>query len=125
MTALDLARRIVATDVDAISLSMANLAGNDPSRVIPAARTVLIAVITNTLVKAGMAVSMGAPELRKRMLPMCANLPLNRAITILGGDMTLGVLPGDTIPIQKAESGHVPAKRQSRPKRDRFPSRHA
>jgi uncharacterized membrane protein (DUF4010 family) len=58
------------TDVDAISLSMANLAGNDPASAIPAARTILIAVITNTLVKAGMAVSMGAPELRRRMLPL-------------------------------------------------------
>jgi uncharacterized membrane protein (DUF4010 family) len=58
------------TDVDAISLSMANLAGNDPASAIPAARTILIAVITNTLVKAGMAVSLGAPEMRKRMLPI-------------------------------------------------------
>lgn len=58
------------TDVDAISLSMANLAGTDPTMTIPAARTILIAVMTNTLVKAGMAVSMGAPELRKRILPL-------------------------------------------------------
>ena len=58
------------TDVDAISLSMANLAGADPASAGPAARTILIAVITNTLVKAGMAVSMGSPELRRRILPI-------------------------------------------------------
>ena len=57
------------TDVDAISLSMANLAKGDPQAMGAAARTILIAVLANTLVKGGMAVFMGAPEMRKRMLP--------------------------------------------------------
>lgn len=58
------------TDVDAISLSMANLAKSSPDALGVAARTVLIAVLANTLVKGGMAVFMGAPEMRRRMLPL-------------------------------------------------------
>ena len=57
------------TDVDAISLSMANLAKTNPDSLGAAARTILIAVLANTLVKGGMAVFMGAPEMRRRMLP--------------------------------------------------------
>jgi uncharacterized membrane protein (DUF4010 family) len=57
------------TDVDAISLSMANLARSNPENSIVAARTIVIAVFANTLVKAGMAVSMGAPALRRTIVP--------------------------------------------------------
>ena len=57
------------TDVDAISLSMADLANTTPGDIGPAARTVLIAVISNTLVKGGMAVSLGGVAMRKLMLP--------------------------------------------------------
>ncbi|MFC1575596.1 MgtC/SapB family protein [Gemmatimonadota bacterium] len=57
------------TDVDAISLSMANLANTSPADLGPAARTVLIAVMSNTLVKGGMAVFLGGAAMRKRMLP--------------------------------------------------------
>jgi uncharacterized membrane protein (DUF4010 family) len=57
------------TDVDAISLSMAEMAKSNPADAGPAARTILIAVLSNTLVKSGMAVSMGSPELRRKMLP--------------------------------------------------------
>ena len=53
------------TDVDAISLSMANLATSSPQSVKIAAYTIVIAVISNTLVKTGMAVFMGAPALRR------------------------------------------------------------
>ena len=53
------------TDVDAISLSMANLATASPQSVKIAASTIVIAVISNTLVKTGMAVFMGAPALRR------------------------------------------------------------
>ena len=56
------------TDVDAISLSMANLAKTDPESLMIAARTIVIAVVANTLVKAGMAVFMGAPALRRTVL---------------------------------------------------------
>ncbi len=56
------------TDVDAISLSMANLAKTDPESLLIAARTIVIAVVANTLVKAGMAVFMGAPALRRTVV---------------------------------------------------------
>ena len=53
------------TDVDAISLSMAQLASSDPTNADPAARTIVIAVATNTLFKAGMVVFLGAASLRR------------------------------------------------------------
>ena len=53
------------TDVDAISLSMANLAAMNPDSMKIAQRTIVIAVISNTLVKAGMAAFMGAPAMRR------------------------------------------------------------
>ena len=56
------------TDVDAISLSMANLATTNPESLIVAARTIVIAVVANTLVKAGMAAFMGTPALRRTVL---------------------------------------------------------
>jgi uncharacterized membrane protein (DUF4010 family) len=58
------------TDVDAIALSMARLAGGDAGSVGVAARTVVIAVLANTLAKGGMAVFLGAPALRRIMLPI-------------------------------------------------------
>ena len=57
------------TDVDAISLSMANLADQKSDLIGVAARTILIAAMSNTVVKTGMAASVGSPELRRRMLP--------------------------------------------------------
>lgn len=62
------------TDVDAIALSMANLSKSDPALTAAAARTVLIAVLSNTLVKTGMAVGAGSAELRRRFLPSAAAL---------------------------------------------------
>jgi uncharacterized membrane protein (DUF4010 family) len=56
------------TDVDAISLSMANLATADTESLKVAARTIIIAVLSNTLVKAGMGVFLGAPALRRTLL---------------------------------------------------------
>jgi uncharacterized membrane protein (DUF4010 family) len=56
------------TDVDAISLSMANLATADAGSLKVAARTIVIAVLSNTLVKAGMAVFLGTPALRRTLL---------------------------------------------------------
>jgi len=56
------------TDVDAISLSMANLATTNPESLLIAARTIVIAVVANTLVKSGMAAFMGAPALRRTVL---------------------------------------------------------
>jgi uncharacterized membrane protein (DUF4010 family) len=60
------------TDVDAITLSMANLARDDASLAAAASRTIVIAMLSNTLVKGGMAAFLGAPELRRAMLPAVA-----------------------------------------------------
>lgn len=57
------------TDVDAISLSMANLSASNPAGLGTAARTVVIAVMSNTLVKSAMIVLAAAPTLRRVMLP--------------------------------------------------------
>jgi len=56
------------TDVDAISLSMANLATTSPDSVKLAVFTIVIAVISNTLVKTGVAAFMGAPALRRAVV---------------------------------------------------------
>jgi uncharacterized membrane protein (DUF4010 family) len=62
------------TDVDAITLSMARLAEADPGSLAVAGRTILIAVLANTLTKGAMAAFLGAPALRKVMLPITALL---------------------------------------------------
>jgi uncharacterized membrane protein (DUF4010 family) len=64
------------TDVDAIALSMASLAQQDPASSSAAARTVVIAVISNTMVKCGMAIWLGAPSMRRTMIPITAALAL-------------------------------------------------
>jgi len=64
------------TDVDAIALSMANLARLDPASSSAAARTIVIAVISNTMVKCGMAIWIGAPSMRRTMIPITAALAL-------------------------------------------------
>jgi len=74
------------TDVDAISLSMANLANANPADLGPAARTVLIAVLSNTLVKGGMAVLLGGAAMRSRMLPF--------SLLLLGSGAVAAVLIG-------------------------------
>jgi len=65
------------SDVDAIALSMASLAQQDPSSSGAAARTVVIAVISNTMVKCGMAIWLGAPSMRRIMVPITAALALS------------------------------------------------
>ncbi|MEO8500702.1 MAG: MgtC/SapB family protein [Vicinamibacteria bacterium] len=62
------------TDVDAIALSMANLADGNADMTGVAARTILIAVMANTVTKTVMAASVGSRELRNRMLPFAALL---------------------------------------------------
>ena len=64
------------TDVDAIALSMANLAQQDPASSGAAARTIVIAVISNTMVKCGMAIWLGAPSMRRTMIPITIALAL-------------------------------------------------
>jgi len=58
------------TDVDAITLAMADLAKTDLSNVGTAARAIVIAVMANTLVKSGMTIGLGSPELRRISLPI-------------------------------------------------------
>ena len=57
-----------ATDVDAIALSMANRATTTPESIKIAAYTIVIAVISNTLVKVGMVAFMGAPAMRRTIV---------------------------------------------------------
>ena len=57
-----------ATDVDAIALSMANRATTTPDSIKISAYTLVIAVISNTLVVAGMAAFMGAPAMRRTIV---------------------------------------------------------
>ena len=68
------------TDVDAIALSMANLAREDPASSDAAARTIVIAVISNTMVKCGMAIWLGAPSMRRTMIPITGALALAGAL---------------------------------------------
>ncbi len=58
------------TDVDAITLAMADLAKTDASNVATAARAIVIAVMANTLTKSGMSIGLGSPELRRLTLPI-------------------------------------------------------
>ena len=58
------------TDVDAITLAMADLAKSDASSVAVSARAIVVAVMANTLVKCGMAIGLGSPELRRITLPI-------------------------------------------------------
>jgi uncharacterized membrane protein (DUF4010 family) len=57
------------TDVDAITLSMAELASRSPDSITAAARTVLIAITANTALKTGMVAFLGDPALRRAILP--------------------------------------------------------
>jgi len=58
------------TDVDAITLAMADLAKTDESSVGIAARAIVIAMMANTLVKSGMSIGLGSVELRRITLPI-------------------------------------------------------
>ena len=68
------------TDVDAIALSMATLAQQNPDSTVTAARTIVIAVISNTMVKCGMAMWLGAPSMRRTMIPITAALAVSGAV---------------------------------------------
>jgi uncharacterized membrane protein (DUF4010 family) len=57
-------------DVDAITLSMADLAGAEGGIAVPtAARAVILAVLSNTIVKGGIAMTVGPRALRLALLP--------------------------------------------------------
>jgi uncharacterized membrane protein (DUF4010 family) len=71
------------TDVDAITLAMANFALNDASHLQVAARAIVIAVMANTLTKSGMAIGLGSAELRRITLPIAALLLATGAASAL------------------------------------------
>jgi uncharacterized membrane protein (DUF4010 family) len=62
------------SDVDAISLSMATLAQSGQASLGTAALSILIAVISNTLVKCGISSGLGGPRLRRSALLLTAAL---------------------------------------------------
>lgn len=70
------------TDVDAIALSMANLAVQ-PDMMGVSAGTILIAILANTMTKTSMAASGGSPSLRNRILPLAAILLLAGAFAVV------------------------------------------
>jgi uncharacterized membrane protein (DUF4010 family) len=79
------------TDVDAISLSMANLAATSPESSSMAATTIVISVISNTIVKTGMAISIGAPALRRTLLLTTGLLLISAVVGImLAGRLATG-----------------------------------
>lgn len=71
------------TDVDAITLSMARL-GTDPGQQEVAVRAIVVAVATNTLVKAGIVAALGERALRIR-LGIATGLLIGGAIASLTG----------------------------------------
>ena len=68
------------TDVDAITLSMARLAGTDVSYAV-AARAVTLAALSNTVVKGGIALSLGSASLRRYILPVFGAVLVVGAVT--------------------------------------------
>jgi len=70
------------TDVDAITLSMANLAGEQPEKTSVAALAIAIAVVSNTLVKSALAASLGSPALRRSVAIVTAALLAAAALGI-------------------------------------------
>jgi uncharacterized membrane protein (DUF4010 family) len=70
------------TDVDAIALSMAQLAIGDAAMADPATRAIVIAVAANTLFKAGMVAFLAAPALRRVILGATALIMLAATLAI-------------------------------------------
>jgi uncharacterized membrane protein (DUF4010 family) len=72
------------TDVDAITLSMAELAGaQDGVSLSTGARAVVLAVISNTMVKGGIAVTTGSNTLRRALLPPFLLMLVTSAVVAL------------------------------------------
>jgi len=68
------------TDVDAITLAMADLAKVDLASLQLGARAVVIALLANTLTKGAMVLGLGSSELRRVMLPVTLGLLATGAI---------------------------------------------
>jgi len=60
------------TDVDAITLSMSRLAGEATISQVTAAQAIVLAAMSNTVVKAGIVATMGTNSLRRYVLPIFA-----------------------------------------------------
>ncbi|MBN1579266.1 MAG: MgtC/SapB family protein [Anaerolineae bacterium] len=72
------------TDVDAITLSMAELSSTGGLDLTTAARAIVLAAMSNTVVKGGIVLSSGAPALRKALLPgLIAMLVAGVGVTFL------------------------------------------
>ena len=56
-------------DVDAITLSMAELSASGDISLQTAARAIIIAIMSNTLVKGGIVFSSGSSSIRRALLP--------------------------------------------------------
>ena len=72
-------------DVDAITLSMAQLSGASADIALPTgARAIVLAAISNTVVKGGIALSVGSASLRRALvLPLAAMLVIAVAVAFL------------------------------------------
>jgi uncharacterized membrane protein (DUF4010 family) len=62
------------TDTDAVALSMASLAQAQADSLVAAAHTVVIAMLANTVAKASLCVGLGAPGLRRTIVPAAVAL---------------------------------------------------
>lgn len=71
------------TDVDAITMAMADQVKVDPATLTVGARAVVIAVLANTLTKGAMAVGIGSAELRRLMLPATVALLATGTVGLL------------------------------------------
>jgi uncharacterized membrane protein (DUF4010 family) len=70
------------TDVDAITLSMAGFA-NGGGDVAVATRAIALAALSNTLVKAGLAATLGATALKRRVVATTGALLVVAVITMI------------------------------------------
>jgi uncharacterized membrane protein (DUF4010 family) len=70
------------TDVDAIALSMAQLARSAPDSAGPALVTIVLAALSNTLFKAGMVATLGAREIRGLILGATGAIVLGAGLGI-------------------------------------------
>jgi uncharacterized membrane protein (DUF4010 family) len=71
------------TDVDAITLSLARLSAQGDIGTTVASRAVVLATVSNTLVKGGMAIALGAPVLRRYVVPIFGSLVIGGVLSAL------------------------------------------
>jgi uncharacterized membrane protein (DUF4010 family) len=71
------------TDVDAITLSLARLSGTGNIAADVAARAVVLATVSNTVVKGGMVVALGAPALRRYAVAIFGSLAVSGLLSAL------------------------------------------